>query len=93
MLRRFVAAFLEQAPALVNRIDEAILSGDWPTVSVEAHALRGQLQYFGYAEEVGQLSAIERLAEAGGETGRLPRLWADFTPRLGAVYEQISLLE
>lgn len=92
MLRRFIGLFVREAPSLVNQVDEAIHSGDWPSVAVGAHTLKSQLKYFGFPEEVAQLQQIENLAEGREGLNRLPLLWAEFSGRLGQVYEHISKL-
>lgn len=41
LLRTLVGFFLEDAPTLVDQLHEAIEAGDWGSVALKAHSLKG----------------------------------------------------
>ena len=89
MLRRFATVFVEEAPNLVNRMDESLFAGDWAAFAIYAHTLRGQLGYFGFPELSNHLYNIEHCAEKG-DISTLPQHFASFTVSFQAAYFAIA---
>jgi signal transduction histidine kinase/DNA-binding response OmpR family regulator/HPt (histidine-containing phosphotransfer) domain-containing protein len=82
---RMLAAFTQQAPQTVARIDEAIAESDWPKVATHVHALRGSVAYIWPDSAAYHLAAqLEQLADQGGST--------DFRAAFGRLRAQIDLL-
>lgn len=93
MLRRFIVLFVQEAPALVNQMDEAALAGDWDGLAIAAHTLKSQLRYFGFPEQVEQLEILEKMAEHRQDLNLLPQVWQRFNADFGKAYEVVSALQ
>jgi HPt (histidine-containing phosphotransfer) domain-containing protein len=58
---------LQQAPEMLNSIDQALQSTDWPTAAASAHKLKPSMGFFGMLISQGLLQEIELLCKAGGQ--------------------------
>lgn len=87
MLQKFVALFLENAPALVNRLDEALATADWQAAELAAHTLKGQLRYFGAEAAVERLQKLEDAAVVKDPAAG--KIWAAAQADLAEVYRQL----
>lgn len=58
---------LQQAPELLQSIDEAIKSKDWVTAAASAHKLKPSMGFFGMLISQDLLQDIERLCKAGAQ--------------------------
>ena len=63
---KYIKMFLQNAPSLVNSIDEGLKNSDWASLKTSAHSLKPQISYMGIksAEEI--IKNIER--DAGEKT-------------------------
>ncbi|MEQ1744640.1 MAG: Hpt domain-containing protein [Saprospiraceae bacterium] len=92
LLRKFASIFVEEAPRLVNAIDEAYSSADMASLEIHAHTLKSQIRYFGYAEVVNCLQEIENLAEAGAPQAHLAPCMEAFNRGFPDVYKALTEL-
>lgn len=92
LLRKFAAMFVQEAPKIVNLMDEALTSGDLPAMAIHAHTLKSQIKYFGFPELVEQAQEMEHLAEAGVASERLSALFAIFNRGFMAAYSAVAAL-
>jgi HPt (histidine-containing phosphotransfer) domain-containing protein len=58
---------LQQAPEMLNSIDLALQSTDWPTAAASAHKLKPSMGFFGMLISQGLLQEVELLCKAGGQ--------------------------
>lgn len=58
---------LQQAPELLQSIDEAIKAKDWVTAAASAHKLKPSMGFFGMLISQDLLQDIEKLCKAGGQ--------------------------
>ena len=58
---------LQQAPEMLNSIDQALKSTDWPTAAASAHKLKPSMGFFGMLISQGLLQEVELLCKAGGQ--------------------------
>ena len=58
---------LQQAPEMLNSIDQALQSADWPTAAAAAHKLKPSMGFFGMLISQGLLQDVELLCKAGGQ--------------------------
>lgn len=58
---------LQQAPEMLNSIDQALQSTDWPAAAASAHKLKPSMGFFGMLISQGLLQEIELLCKAGGQ--------------------------
>ena len=65
---------LQQAPEMLNSIDKALQSTDWPTAAASAHKLKPSMGFFGMLISQGLLQEIELLCKAGGQEPEQIRL-------------------
>jgi len=92
LLRKFAAVFIEEAPKLVNGMDEAFASADLPALEIHAHTLKSQIRYFGYVELVNCLQHIESLAESRAPIERLAPCMETFNRGFPEVYKSLAEL-
>ena len=52
---------------LLNSIDQALQSTDWPTAAASAHKLKPSMGFFGMLISQGLLQEVELLCKAGGQ--------------------------
>ncbi|MBL7798813.1 MAG: Hpt domain-containing protein [Saprospiraceae bacterium] len=90
LLRKFAAVFIEEAPRLVNDMDEAFASGDLAALELHAHTLKSQIRYFGYADLVNCLQQIESLAEAREPVEALAPCMEKFNLGFPEVYKALA---
>jgi two-component system, sensor histidine kinase and response regulator len=60
-----VQAFLEEAPALIRRVERALAEGDSAALSDSAHALKGAAAQIGASAVVESSDALERIGRTG----------------------------
>lgn len=65
---------LQQAPEMLNSIDKALQSTDWPTAAASAHKLKPSMGFFGMLISQGLLQEIELLCKAEGQEPEQIRL-------------------
>ena len=65
---------LQQAPEMLDSIDAAVKTADWPTAAAAAHKLKPSMGFFGMLVSQELLQEIETLCKAGGND---PALIAD----------------
>ena len=73
-MHKYIGMFLENAPRLLQQLDEAYQKKDLTAVKIAAHSLKPQLSYMGVKEEVSHIFLIEQTASEAGHTDRLPPL-------------------
>jgi PAS domain S-box-containing protein len=65
LLRQVVGVFLEDAPAMLSRIREALKTGNSADVAAAAHALKGSVGLFSQKEAYDGARRLEQLARKG----------------------------
>jgi signal transduction histidine kinase/CheY-like chemotaxis protein/HPt (histidine-containing phosphotransfer) domain-containing protein len=73
-IRKYVGMFLENAPKLLQQVDEMLEQKDFPALKIAAHSLKPQLSYMGVKEEVSHIFLIEQTANEAVHCDRLPPL-------------------
>ncbi len=58
---------LQQAPEMLNSIDQALQSTDWPAAAASAHKLKPSMGFFGMLISQNLLQEVELLCKAGGQ--------------------------
>ncbi|MFN0016127.1 MAG: Hpt domain-containing protein [Saprospiraceae bacterium] len=92
LLRKFASIFVEEAPRLVNAMDEAYSSRDMAALEIQAHTLKSQVRYFGYLDIVNCLQEIESLAEARAPQEHLTPHMEVFNRGFPEVYKALTEL-
>jgi len=65
-MSRYIALYLQEAPALFNQLEQALQSGNGETLAISAHSLRPQARYMGGNNLFSMLTTIEIRARARG---------------------------
>lgn len=60
--RKYIQLFLENAPKLVQQLQEGLAQNDFSQVKIAAHSLKTQLNYMGVKEELSKAQQLERMA-------------------------------
>jgi HPt (histidine-containing phosphotransfer) domain-containing protein len=94
LLRKVASLFLDDCPAMLSRIQAAIVRGDPEALRSEAHALKGSVANFAAARAVEAAAMLEALGRSGSlaearkayavlssEIRRLGRALEEFGPR------------
>jgi HPt (histidine-containing phosphotransfer) domain-containing protein len=74
LLRELVAAFAEEAPQLLARIEEGVRAGLAGDVKKASHKLRGSLLQFSARTAVAAAQELEEKAQNGSVAGAMPLL-------------------
>jgi HPt (histidine-containing phosphotransfer) domain-containing protein len=85
MLAELIGAFRQEAPALRERIERGVMSGDASGVRAAAHTLKGTLGIFGVGPLIALAARIEDRAAAGD--------LASVAPLLGELEARLRELE
>ncbi len=64
-MNRYIGMFLDNAPKLLQQIENGRIAGDWQTVKIAAHSLKPQLNYMGIKKLQDVITNIEFFAGAG----------------------------
>ncbi len=70
-MTKYINMFLENAPKLLQKIDQSLAEKDFTGIKVAAHSLKPQLSYMGVKEEVSQVFLTEQTASEAGHYDRL----------------------
>ncbi|MEO6833552.1 MAG: tetratricopeptide repeat protein [Chitinophagaceae bacterium] len=73
-IEKYVGMFLENAPRLLNHLDEGLKANDLGEIKIVAHSLKPQLTYMGVKEAVSNIFLIEQTAGGAGDIDKLPEL-------------------
>jgi HPt (histidine-containing phosphotransfer) domain-containing protein len=92
LLRKFAGIFVQEAPNLVNLMDEALASGDLPALAIHAHTLKSQIRYFGYSDLTNRLQDIEQQADAQTSPEVLAPLLRAFNQDFREAYQAVAAL-
>ena len=87
-LRRLLSLFLENTPALIDRMRAAIQSGDAGALGMAAHSLKGSLLQIGEPAARAQAQRIEAMASRS-ELPEAGRLLGEFTLEMKRIMESI----
>jgi signal transduction histidine kinase/CheY-like chemotaxis protein len=91
-LNKYVGMFLENAPRLLQTIETALASKDYPALKIAAHSLKPQLSYMGVKEEVSRIFLIEQTASEGVNTEGLPLLIENLKRVCQKAFEELKNL-
>jgi len=61
-MQKYIGMFLDNAPRLLQTIDQTLMAKDFPALRIAAHSLKPQLSYMGVKEEVSHIFLIEQTA-------------------------------
>lgn len=76
-MNKYIGMFLENAPRLLDNIDQGLANKDYGSVKVAAHSLKPQLSYMGVKEEVSHIFLMEQSAGEPAHYDRIPQLNAN----------------
>ncbi len=76
-MEKYISMFLENAPKLLQKIDQSLAEKDFTGIKVAAHSLKPQLSYMGVKEEISQVFLTEQTASEAGHYERLAPLIAN----------------
>jgi HPt (histidine-containing phosphotransfer) domain-containing protein len=95
LVSRVLTAYLQEAPVLMERIEQAVESGDPKAMLQAAHALRSSSTNVGalaLAERCGAAEATGRSGELGGAASPAPSLRAEFEAVRRALAARLAAL-
>ncbi|XZF16505.1 tetratricopeptide repeat protein [Chitinophagaceae bacterium MMS25-I14] len=75
-MRKYIGMFLDNAPRLLQNVQQALETKDFPALKIAAHSLKPQLSYMGVKEEVSNIFLIEQTASEAVHYEKLPPLVA-----------------
>jgi len=88
-LRKYINMFLDNAPTVLERLELALNTQDFPTVKICAHSLKPQLNYMGVKEEISKILMIEQLAGEQPSTGSLAPMISNLKQVCGQAFEEL----
>jgi two-component system sensor histidine kinase/response regulator len=89
LLNEMVEIFLSDSPKLLGRMEQALSLGDSSKLELAAHSLKGELQYLGVIEAIGQAQQLE-IAGRDGELEGAEDLLASLRDRLVLIWAAVS---
>jgi signal transduction histidine kinase/CheY-like chemotaxis protein/HPt (histidine-containing phosphotransfer) domain-containing protein len=72
--RKYIGMFLENAPKLLAKIDNALAAKDFAALKIAAHSLKPQMSYMGIKEEVSKIFLLEQSAGQPAHFDTIPFL-------------------
>lgn len=88
-MQKYINMFLDNAPRLLQNIDDALASGDYASLKIAAHSLKPQLTYMGVKEEFSHILLIQQTAGEAVYTHRLPPLVANLHRVCDKAFEEL----
>jgi len=73
-IKKYTSMFLDNAPKILEKLDEGLNAQDHAAIKIAAHSLKPQMSYMGIKEEVSKIGHIEQLADKKAEIGKLQTL-------------------
>jgi signal transduction histidine kinase/CheY-like chemotaxis protein len=73
-MNKYIGMFLQNAPQLIAKVDQALEARDLGALKIAAHSLKPQLSYMGVKEEISHIFLIEQTASEAGHTDKLQPL-------------------
>jgi CheY-like chemotaxis protein/HPt (histidine-containing phosphotransfer) domain-containing protein len=70
-VQKYIGMFLENAPKLLQTVEQTLAAKDFPALKIAAHSLKPQLSYMGVKEEVSHIFLIEQTASEAVHYERL----------------------
>ena len=70
---KYLNLFLDNAPKLLNQIEEAVKQVDYESLTIAAHSLKSQLNYVGVKEEQSHIYKIEKMAREKNEIAQISK--------------------
>lgn len=89
-MTKYINMFLENAPKLLQKVDEGLAAKDFTAIKVAAHSLKPQLSYMGVKEEVSQVFLTEQTASEAGHYERLVPLIANLHRVCEKAFEELK---
>lgn len=88
-MKKYIGMFLENAPKLLNRLEQGMAVQDYEEVKIAAHSLKPQMSYMGIDEELSHIFMIEQLAGSQIHTEQLPGLVSNLVRVCHQVYAEL----
>ena len=88
-MKKYIGMFLENAPKLLNRLEQGMAVQDYEEVKIAAHSLKPQMSYMGIDEELSHIFMIEQLAGSQSHTEQLPGLVSNLVRVCHQVYAEL----
>lgn len=89
LLRELISIFLEETPEHLRALREAIDNDDFPNIHLNAHSIRGSVNYFGDTETEKAAIVIETMGKVRRSEG-LEAAWTRLADSLGRLLEAVS---
>lgn len=61
--KKYIQIFLQNAPKLLEQIEQGLVDKNYETIKIAAHSLKTQLNYMGVKEELSHIFEIEQLSK------------------------------
>jgi len=87
--QKYVRMFLENAPKLLNSIDQALAIKDYGTIKIAAHSLKPQLSYMGVKEEMSHIFLIEQAAGQEAHYDTIPGMVTNLKRMCDKAFEEL----
>jgi len=88
-IQKYIGMFLENAPKLLQTIEQTLAAKDFPALKIAAHSLKPQLSYMGVKEEVSHIFLIEQTASEAVHYERLLPLVANLKNVCNKAFEEL----
>lgn len=81
--------FLNQTPAYLNQIEQAILEKDWLTVAEISHKVRPTFAFIGVKEAIDVMASIENYARSGTNLEKVAEEFNQFKPMSAELFDRL----
>lgn len=88
--RKYIQMFLENAPRLLNNMQNALVKEDYESIKVAAHSMKPQFSYMGIPEEVSQIFLTEQTAGQPAHYHLLPSLVRHLEQVCAKAFEELK---
>lgn len=89
-LKKYLNMFLENAPQLLNQLENGIAAKDHGKIKIAAHSFKPQLTYMGVKEEISKIALIEHSADLKADINDIAALFANLKIVCSKAFEEVS---
>lgn len=88
-MKKYIGMFLDNAPKLLDSIDNGLAAKDYKAIKIAAHSLKPQLSYMGVKEDVSNIFLIEQSSGESAHYETLPQLIATLKRLCMKAFEEL----
>ncbi len=90
--KKYIHIFLQNAPKLLEQIEQGLLDKNYESIKIAAHSLKTQLNYMGVKEELSHIFEIEQMSKNAHRHDELVQLTQQLRVVCKAAFDELEQL-